>query len=115
MQPGVEEEGGADDGDVEGAENLDPRQEAIEPRPEDCRLFTVALSIAVGQGYDSKRDQSKLRSRMYFATRGEANIEWAVRQPPSATSRRSRGVRRSPAWRWCWGAGGGCGRNEVVR
>src|SRR3546814_11690169 len=93
MQPGVEEEGGADDGDVEGAENLDPRQDAVEPRAEDCRLFTVALSIAIGQGYDSKRDQSKLRSRMYFAIRGEANIEWEVRQPASAASRRRSGAR----------------------
>src|SRR3546814_17259733 len=35
MQQGVEEEGGAKNGDVEGAENLDPRQDAVAHREEE--------------------------------------------------------------------------------
>jgi hypothetical protein len=48
-QPGVEQEGGAEDRNVDGTENLDPGQEAIEPLAESGWLLCGVVSIAVGQ------------------------------------------------------------------
>lgn len=49
-QPGVEQEGGAEDCDVDGTEDLDSGQEATEPPAEAGRLICAVVSITVGQG-----------------------------------------------------------------
>jgi hypothetical protein len=50
VEPGLQHEGGAEHDDLDGGDNLDARQEAIEPPAGFGRLSRIVLSVAVSQG-----------------------------------------------------------------